>query len=154
MMLTVPVQNLNSMISNGYTMQNEPRKRRTRRTRIAIAAATLLAIPAVVLGVISGQDSAEASTCYGGQEIFYKPRGTHYSQYFTTSSKCADINLKVAWDEPNRLVKVCFVNGGCQSSYKLATEDWTEITTNVKDGTKYRFYFASSSPWLAAWVAD
>jgi hypothetical protein len=48
-------------------------------------------------------------------------------------------------------VKVCFYASGgglnyCQSSYKTTTAgEWKVIATDVIDGTKFKFQFASSA---------
>jgi hypothetical protein len=141
-------------------MHDKTGKRRKFSTRIATAAAMLLAVPAVVIGVTSGQYEAEAASCLDtdNRQQITKAAGSHYApggSWLTTTSNCADINLSLGWGVQDRQVKVCFQSGGCQGSYTVAKSDmWNVIAANVKTGTKYKFYFTSSSPKIGASVAD
>lgn len=103
-------------------------------------------------------DSAQAATCYGGAEYFYKRSGVHSipngSGWWKTTSRCNDINLKPAsWVSSGRNVKVCFNpssgNVYCQRQYTYvpAGSGWKVIASNVGDGTKYRFQFQTTGSW-------
>jgi hypothetical protein len=123
----------------------------------ASAGAVLLAATGLTLGV---QASADAATCYGGAVGFKKAQGAKYvptTGWYKTSSRCSDINVKIARVPANLLarnVKVCFQNGGCQSAYKRAkVNEWTVIATNVKDGTTFRLAFDTASPVVGQYAA-
>ncbi|MEU4606969.1 hypothetical protein AB0F43_28640 [Kribbella sp. NPDC023972] len=128
----------------------------TSKRLLASAGAVLLAATGLTIGV---DQSASAATCYGGAETFKKAEGAKYvpgSGWYKTTSRCNDINIKVAREgmSRGRNVRVCFENGGCQSAYKLATvNEWTVIATNVKDGTTFRFQFETAPSAAGAWAA-
>ncbi|MYX00230.1 MULTISPECIES: hypothetical protein [unclassified Streptomyces] len=125
------------------------------------AAATLTASLTLAGGaVVAGGGTANAATCYGGATYFsgetnyYPSSGT-----YVTTSRCNDINIKVAnlIVTPSRKVKVCFYksNGAlnyCQSNYTTTYGSWTVVATDVKDGTRFRFAFESKA-WVQAYRA-
>ncbi|MDF3147074.1 MULTISPECIES: hypothetical protein [unclassified Streptomyces] len=91
-----------------------------------------------------------AQSCYGNAWGYSKPEGANFQPssgalYFATDN-CADINIKT---NTSRKVKVCFYASGggldyCQSAYKTTTAgEWKVIASDVKDGTKFKFQFAS-----------
>ncbi|KAF4406917.1 MULTISPECIES: hypothetical protein [Streptomyces] len=125
------------------------------RTRIAAAAASTVIAAGCLVATAGPAGAAEqgASSCYGDASSYTKASGQHlYPNYPTlnyllTTTSCADINIKTGTD---RYVKVCFhpQSGGteCQSGYKLAKAgSWTVVATNVKDRTRYQFYFRSDA---------
>ncbi|MFE9646902.1 hypothetical protein ACFYO0_22835 [Streptomyces sp. NPDC006365] len=98
------------------------------------------------------QGAAVAQSCYGDAWSYSKPANTFFQPssgalYFTTDN-CADINIKT---DTSRKVKVCFYASGgglnyCQREYKTTTAGaWKVIAGDVKDGTKFKFQFASSA---------
>jgi hypothetical protein len=128
----------------------------TSKRLLASTGVVLLAATGLTIGV---DQSASAATCYGGAETFKKATNARYvpsSGWFKTTSRCNDVNIKVAREgiSRGRMVKVCFENGGCQSAYKLAAaNEWTVIATNVKDGTTFRFEFETAPSAAGAWAA-
>jgi hypothetical protein len=118
---------------------------KTSKRLAASAGVIALAATGLTVGVAA---SADAATCYGGAVGFKKQalaKTAPTSGWFKTTSRCGDINVKIA-QIPNNLlyrnVKVCFENGGCQSTFKRArVNQWTVIATNVKDGTNFRLSF-------------
>lgn len=123
----------------------------------ATTGAVLLAATGLTVGV--GQ-TASAATCYGGAEPFKRPPQAKYSPttgWYKTTSRCNDINIKIARIPDNllaRQVRVCFENGGCQSVYKRAkVNEWTVIATDVKDGTTFRFQFETADGVVGHWAA-
>ncbi|MCD7445678.1 hypothetical protein K4B79_46830 [Streptomyces lincolnensis] len=93
---------------------------------------------------------AAAQSCYGTW-TYNKPSDTFFqpaSYLYLATDNCADINIKT---NTSRQVKVCFYASGggldyCQSSYKTTTAgQWKVIATDVIDGTKFKFQFASSA---------
>ena len=119
-----------------------------------LAAGRVAAVVGMVAGGLTagvGVGTAAAAGCYDGAKSVGKVEGNFYvptSGSWTTSSRCADINLKLK-TIPEREVRVCFLpsSGGtaCQSSYKLVGDDWEVVASAVKDGTKFKFQFRSSS---------
>jgi hypothetical protein len=111
---------------------------------VSLAFATTLA----GAGLIGSASTAGAASCYGSAHSYNKPANSSFLPnivygHLKSTSNCADINIK-----PNapRYVRVCFVpsNGDtyCQDGYTLAPADeWTEIATDVEDGTKFAFHF-------------
>ncbi|MER6159590.1 hypothetical protein ABT147_29255 [Streptomyces sp. NPDC001868] len=99
----------------------------------------------------AGQGELAARSCYGNAKSYTKKEDFHLvplpsqtPEYFTTTSDCADINIRT---NSNRYVKVCFYksNGDlnyCQDDYKYAEKDtWKVIATDVNNGVKFRFHF-------------
>ncbi|MCD7443915.1 hypothetical protein K4B79_37620 [Streptomyces lincolnensis] len=130
------------------------------RRTVRKAASTLLAAATLAGGgVLAGAPTASAAssaTCYGGAVYFSGESNYHPSSgTFTTSSRCNDINIKILnlLITPSRKVKVCFYPSSqpayCQSSYTTATSDWKVVASDVRDGTKFRFYFESTA-WVQA----
>lgn len=100
-----------------------------------------------------------AASCYGSAKSYSKPDGEEYypagSSYLTTTSNCADINIKPNTD---RYVAVCFIPSSgspyCQSSYTLATGgQWNVIATGVQTGTRFYFDFRSTALSNGSWAA-
>jgi hypothetical protein len=106
-------------------------------------------LAAAGITVASGTSEASAAGCYDSAVSVTKKSTSLYapadSSRFKTTSACKDINLKEnASGVPDGFyVRVCFDNGGCQSSYKWVANnsDWRVIASDVKDGTTYRFQF-------------
>ncbi|MEV1066745.1 hypothetical protein [Streptomyces sp. NPDC050263] len=124
------------------------------------AAATLTAAFTLAsAGVLASSTSASAATCYdgasyfSGENYYYPSSGT-----YATTSRCNDINVKIAnlLITPNRKVKVCFYPSSapayCQGSYTTVDSDWTVVATDVLDGTRYRLLFENNS-WVQAYRA-
>jgi hypothetical protein len=96
----------------------------------------------------SASTAAAATTCYGGAKGFT----VHISSYggespeFTTSSRCADINVRII-SGTSSFLGACVrwtVAGGdnCAEPWTAdVTKSWNEVATNVKDGTKFRILF-------------
>lgn len=127
------------------------------RKRLVAAAVTGVLAGGGLVGSTAGpagaatQGEVVAKSCYGNAWSYSKPSGTLFSPsnttYFTTAN-CADINIKTG---TSRKVKVCFYASGgglnyCQDDYKTTTAgEWKVIASDVKDGTNFRFQFASSA---------
>ncbi|MCD7445679.1 hypothetical protein K4B79_46835 [Streptomyces lincolnensis] len=122
------------------------------RKRFVASVVTGVIAASGLIATTAGQASA-AGACLDNAQSYTKASGTHlYPNYPTlnyllTSANCADINIKT---NTERYVKVCFLpsSGGrqCQAEYKLAKADtWMEIATDVKDNTRYQFYFRSDA---------
>ncbi|MDQ0685808.1 hypothetical protein QF032_004800 [Streptomyces achromogenes] len=124
------------------------------------AAATLTAAFTLAsAGVLAGGTPASAATCYDGATYFSGESRYHPSSgTYTTTSRCNDINVKIAnlLITPYRNVKVCFYPSSspsyCQSNYTRVDSDWTVVATDVRDGTRYRLLFENSS-WVQAYRA-
>ncbi|MFC9912695.1 hypothetical protein [Streptomyces sp. NPDC127197] len=126
--------------------------------KACVSAVALLAA-SLGLGVATG-GPASAATCYGGAVKFTKYIDHSFSEVFTTSSACQDINLKMTYGGgTSREVRVCFYHSNdtlnyCQSSYKVAYVDqWKVIASDVKDNVKYRYQFKTSGS-VTAYTAD
>ncbi|PGH47888.1 hypothetical protein [Streptomyces sp. Ru87] len=123
----------------------------THKRLVTFALTGTLAAAGLVGGTAGTAGAAEQGTqsCYGEAWSYSKPSGTNFQPsstlYFATDN-CADINIKT---NTSRRVKVCFYASGgglnyCQGSYKTTTAgQWKVIATDVIDGTKFRFQFAS-----------
>ncbi|MFI6939331.1 hypothetical protein ACIBI4_08680 [Streptomyces sp. NPDC050418] len=116
---------------------------RIRRRLAAVACAGALA----ATGVVVNATTAQAATCYGGAFKTEKDSGEVQlpsAGFYVTSTRCADINLKVNY---SRNVRVCFYKSTgylnyCQTSYTYAKSgQWNTVATDVKDGVRYRFNF-------------
>ncbi|MGW0501672.1 hypothetical protein [Micromonospora sp. NPDC003241] len=101
---------------------------------------------------------AAAASCYGGAVSFPSqtlgPASTRYlpssSGYYTTSSRCQDINIKFANPESGNVqVRVCWVSHGTCNSYKTLLMDsaWKVIATDVLDGTRFRVQIYNYRDW-------
>lgn len=122
----------------------------------AIAGALALVTTGFVAVTVSQADNAHAGTCLtgGNYTTVTLPAGgatrAPSSGYFTTSSKCRDINLRAGWYVTRaRAVKVCFKTAGCQGHWTNipAHGDWKVVASNVKDGTQYYFEFYTTGKW-------
>lgn len=125
------------------------------RKRVGRAAMVAGAVGMVATGLTAaglGTETASAATCLGGAKSWTKEWGGGFyvpkDGTWTTTSRCADINLKITTTLPLE-VRVCFFpsSGGmsCQSSYKKVGSSWKVVASGVKDGTKFRLQFRSSS---------
>ncbi|MBU6532254.1 hypothetical protein [Streptomyces mayonensis] len=127
---------------------------KTRNRLVTSVLTGSLAAASVVVGTTADAGAAEqgAQSCYGNAWSYSKPSGTYFQPssgalYFATGN-CADINIKT---NTSRKVKVCFYASGgglnyCQSGYKTTTAgQWKVIATDVIDGTKFKFQFASQA---------
>lgn len=118
-------------------------------------------LAAASITVAGGTTEASAGACYDSAVQVTKPDWSLYyptgSARFKTTSACRDINLKENSSNTTNgyYVRVCFDNGGCQSSYKWIAndDDWRVIASDVKDGTTYRFQFKMYE-WAVFHVAD
>lgn len=128
------------------------------RQRIAATAVSaVLAGGAIGLAPAAQARDAAPASCYGDANSYHKPAGTHWlpaGDLFSTSSSCADINLK---PNTNRYVKVCFEKDGrqeCQANYTLARAgEWNVIARNVRDGALFAFEFRSDARSTGSWAA-
>ncbi|MFI6874668.1 hypothetical protein ACIBL6_14615 [Streptomyces sp. NPDC050400] len=119
--------------------------------RLVTFALTGALAAAGLVGGTATSAGAAARSCYGEAWSYSKPSNTNFQPasalYFATDN-CADINIKT---NTSRRVKVCFYASGgglnyCQSDYKTTTAgEWKAIATDVIDGTKFKFQFASSA---------
>ncbi|GGM51522.1 hypothetical protein GCM10011608_40570 [Micromonospora sonchi] len=105
-----------------------------------------------------GISATAAATCYGGAVSFPTQTlgvaGTRRlpsaSSYYTTSSRCQDINIKFANPEAGNVqVRVCWVSHGTCNSWKTVLMDtaWKVIATDVLDGTRFRVEIYNYRDW-------
>ncbi|MER5224157.1 hypothetical protein [Streptomyces flaveus] len=122
------------------------------------ASAVALLVSGLGLGLATA-GPASAATCYGGAVKFTKLIDNRYSEMYTTSSACRDINLKLVYPATSVQVRVCFFTAAgnlnyCQSHYRTANADiWRAVAVDVKDNVKYRYQFESNSS-VTAYTAD
>lgn len=129
-------------------------KTRSRAGRLAAAAgAVALAATGLTVGF---NDTASAAGCYDSYKLMSKPDGRYYSPtgsgWYQTTSACKDINLRLntVVHDSGRNVKVCFENGGCQEDWTwVKPGEWTEIATDVRDGSKFKFRFLTDGEVVA-----
>ncbi|UJW30099.1 hypothetical protein L3Q67_33500 [Saccharothrix sp. AJ9571] len=121
-----------------------------RRTLVMLASAC------AVGGLLTGGQTATADdltvlSCYGNAKPYSKLFDVRYAPptfpgaWFTTTANCADINIKTT---AQRRVKVCFLPSGggvvCQPNWVYTVPNqWTVVATNVQDGTRFGFDFAT-----------
>ncbi|MEU4602085.1 hypothetical protein AB0F43_03795 [Kribbella sp. NPDC023972] len=121
--------------------------------RIALATGLLTAATVTIGGIAASQ--ASAAGCYDSKKFFEKKSGTTLVpqgiSWFRTTSNCRDINVQSAmWMETGANVTVCFRRSGCQDRWTwipAGGKGWKVVASNVKDGTDYRFEFASTAGW-------
>lgn len=128
-------------------------------------ASTGLISVALVAGAMAVAPSADAAprdaapstatSCYGSAHSYSKPSGSYRyptgSAYLTTTTNCADINIKT---NTNRYVAVCWQDGTCQDQYTYATAgEWTTVATGVLNGTRFFFWFRSDASSTGSWAA-
>ncbi|MFD5315710.1 hypothetical protein [Streptomyces sp. NPDC127098] len=99
-----------------------------------------------------------AQACYDVINSYIKPAGQSYYPYggpdLGTTSRCNDINIL-----PNTsgYIAVCFKpSSGPQycNGYRWAPAgQWTVVATDVRDGTRFYFAFASSARSTGGWAA-
>ncbi|MBO0653795.1 hypothetical protein J1792_13705 [Streptomyces triculaminicus] len=134
--------------------------------RVALAACGLLLSAGALTGgatpaaaATAAQGGADVQACYDSAKAYFKPAGSYAyptgSGVLTTTSNCAGISIR---PNTSRYVKVCFLpsSGGstCQSSYTLATGDeWTVISANVSNGTRFWFHFKSDAQSTGSFAA-
>ncbi|GAB1340111.1 hypothetical protein ACE1SV_67010 [Streptomyces sp. E-15] len=134
--------------------------------RVASAACGLLLAAGVLTGGASAaaaatvsQGGAGVKACYDTAKAYFKPAGEYAyptgTGVLTTTSNCSGISIR---PNTNRYVAVCFLpsSGGvtCQSSYTLATGgEWTVISANVANGTRFWFDFRSDAQSTGSYAA-
>ncbi|MDF2254819.1 hypothetical protein [Streptantibioticus ferralitis] len=90
--------------------------------------------------VAAPQPASVATSCYGGSVALSLPENG-YSNTYTTTSRCNDINLRLN-TEDGLEVRVCWAkNHTCQNGWTIVSRltEWSVIASNVTHGT--RFYF-------------
>ncbi|GHB76340.1 hypothetical protein GCM10010377_78410 [Streptomyces viridiviolaceus] len=106
--------------------------------------------------VVAPTTQAAVTSCYGSAKSYTKPADVRWypsTGRLTTTSNCADINIK-----PNQsaYVEVCFYptsGGSTCNSYKYAPAgQWTVVATDVRDGTRFQFHFASGAYNSGIWA--
>ncbi|WP_327349048.1 hypothetical protein [Streptomyces europaeiscabiei] len=123
-----------------------------------------LAMTGAIVGgsLLVSTTPAAAATCYGSAKNYVGYSGSYHpysGDFFTTTSNCADINIKRSGYGPAGKVKVCFYHSNtslnyCQRSYTEGyAGQWTEVATDVKDGVKFRFYFEEAGYKNFDWAA-
>jgi len=114
----------------------------------------LLAGVISVAGLVSGGGVAAADNltvqgCYDNAKPWtsvpghkHYPRGFPDGAWLTTTSNCADINVKSV---AGRNIRVCFDPSSgepfCQNYYTIVGSQWTVVATNVANGTKFKLNF-------------
>ncbi|MGW0285328.1 hypothetical protein ACWDXT_19725 [Streptomyces sp. NPDC003236] len=106
--------------------------------------------------IVAPTAQAAATSCYGSAKSYTKPTGARWyptTGRLTTTSNCADINIKT---NQSAYVQVCFYptsGGSTCGAYKSAPAgQWTVIATGVKDGTQFQFLFASDAYNSGVWA--
>jgi hypothetical protein len=113
-------------------------------------AVALLGVPLAALPA----SAAHAASCHGGAASWLSsasrtdallPNTISGPDRWTTTSRCTDINFRVAEGTGtfSADVRVCFVDAGyCQSSWKRFgagdADRWRVIASDVRDGTTFR----------------
>lgn len=127
-------------------------KLRSRVMRSVMAAALAAGGVTAAVTVPAAAAPARAQACYDHSvgyetvEVGEKHRWPR-TGWATTSSYCADINVKANFMTD---VRVCFRKTGCNSSKTAYSRTWIEAATNVLDGTQYYLQFSSYSAGLAS----
>lgn len=123
---------------------------------VALVAGAMAFTPSAYAAQHDDTAPAAATSCYGSAHAYSKPSGSNDyptgSAYLTTTSNCADINIKT---NTNRYVAVCWLRTGtCQDDYTLTTAgQWTTVATNVRTGTDFFFWFRSDASSTGHWAA-
>lgn len=106
--------------------------------------------------IVAPATQAAATSCFSSAKSYTKPTGARWyptSGRLTTTSNCADINIKT---NQSAYVEVCFYptsGGSTCNSYKSAPAgQWTVVATGVKDGTQFQFHFASDAYNSGVWA--
>lgn len=130
------------------------------RRLTALTGSTVLAVAG--LATLSATP-ASAATCYGGAKSYTLADGSYAypnespntsSGWLTTSSRCADINIK-----PKRDVRVraCFKSSSgtitCNALRDADEGVWTVVASDVLDGTKFRISFTTHGPDSGSYAA-
>ncbi|MCA6096661.1 hypothetical protein LE181_31450 [Streptomyces sp. SCA3-4] len=126
-------------------MSNRRTTRTTRALGLVLAgtAALSVALPATASAAQTSGTTAAAS-CYDGSVGISLP-ANGYSREFTTTSRCADINLRID-SGGGQWVAVCWAaHGSCQSSWTWVPQGggYHVVASDVKNGTK--FYFTTTN---------
>ncbi|MGH4028184.1 hypothetical protein ACQB60_04510 [Actinomycetota bacterium Odt1-20B] len=110
----------------------------------------LAAVAAAPAGAGAGvRPDAGVQSCYGSAQKYtavgYPSLNTAIwpdGRWATTTSKCADINVKTNY---TRNVRVCWETGAC-TGFTLAREGkWTVAAPRVPNGTRFRLYFRGAN---------
>ncbi|MDT0448370.1 hypothetical protein [Streptomyces hesseae] len=123
---------------------------------LALAAASLMGSASVASAAdASPQKSEQIKSCFDHSHTYYKETGEYLSGMGTTTSNCANINIK---PKTTRDVMVCFYPKNrdpfCQDHYTTAkANEWTSIAFDVLDGSDFRFLFNSSAQSDGWWAA-
>ncbi|GAA5025362.1 hypothetical protein [Streptomyces siamensis] len=117
---------------------------RTRRTTAVLAAVTALLTGAATAPALAQSETA-ATSCYGGAKSLtyhYSATAVEFGTY-TTSSRCADINIKLS-SSATGFLDACIVfvdhTSLCNhdDTYSTFGPQWATVATDVKDGTHFR----------------
>ncbi|MGW3664678.1 hypothetical protein [Streptomyces sp. NPDC005141] len=117
---------------------------RTRRTIAVLAAATALLAGGAATPAFA--QSTAATSCYGGAKSLtyhYSASAVEFGTY-TTSSRCADINIKLNTTAPGVFLDACIVfvdhTSLCNhdNTYSTFGPQWATVATDVKDGTHFK----------------
>ncbi|MGD1218380.1 MULTISPECIES: hypothetical protein [Streptomyces] len=117
---------------------------RTRRTTAVLAAVTALLTGAATAPALAQSETA-ATSCYGGAKSLtyhYSADAVEFGTY-TTSSRCADINIKLS-SSATGFLDACIVfvdhTSLCNhdDTYSTFGPQWATVATDVKDGTHFR----------------
>lgn len=134
------------------------RKRLAAGVSVAAIAVSMLVGQAPVSAEPMGGPISAAATCYGGAVSFptrtmgaasdrYLPSA---SSYYTTTSRCTDINIKFANPEQGNVqVRVCWLSTGACNSWKTVLMDtaWKVVATDVLNGTRFRVQIYNYRDW-------
>jgi hypothetical protein len=134
-----------------------------KNTRILASAASGLLLAAGGLLTATTADAAgtggtAVQACYDGAKSYSKPSGSFAyptgAGYLTTTSRCADINIKPG---TTRSIRVCFLpsSGGyyCNGYSTAKAGQWTVVATKVANGTDFWFDFKSDAKSTGSWAA-
>lgn len=125
---------------------------------MATAASSAVLVTQIPAQASTTSPSSAATTCYGGASSWSRStyaNGTirlPSSGYYTTTSRCGDINFKIdsSGDLGTVDVDVCFQSTGCNSMKYISDYNWHLIATDVKDGTTFYVNIHNTQDWSFA----
>lgn len=106
----------------------------------AALAALAVTVGMTAFTLVTSETPAMAATCFGGAKaIKYDGIGIYpgTSGRYTTTSRCRDINMKVARGSVSACVIFIDHTQNCNRWTRVGT-GWVTIATTVKDGTHFR----------------
>lgn len=120
---------------------------------VVASAGVLPAGPDAVAAASGRQAPAVATSCYGSAKSFSTDSADQWPQganYATTTSHCADINVKPA---SGMWVQTCFLGSNfyCNKATWITGGTWGTAATGVLNGTDFYLQFDRSTHGLVAY---